>query len=496
MSRPSGWYRCWNQFFNAFRMNKARNRATSVPPRRWPRFEALEERTVFSANFGSALSIGDTGQDGIYDIEADAAGNSYVAGEFSGTVDFDLCQTHAGDSDILTARGSRDAFVAKYARDDSLVWVLRMGGDAVGSSYTDTGRSIALDTQGNVYVAGEFYATADFGSMTLTVTAGVDGFVAKINASGSFAWVRQVANAIYSRGVGVDGQGNVYAMLLRDAQTGFNLTKFTASGATAWTKSLVTNSSYSGDLAVGASGNAYLAGNFTGTVDFDPGPKTKIVSVGTRNAAFVLKLDTNGQFGWVTPFHGTGSAEASAVALDVAGNIIVGGSYSGTVEFNPGSGTTTLDPAEGAFLAKLNGSGGLVWAKALANTGTESGHAVFGLDTDSAGSIYATGVFNGSIDLDPGLGVNTKSSAGSSDIFIVKITSAGNYDWSETFGGDRLETAWAVAVDNFGLVHIAGYFYDELDDAGIDFDPDPLETYFLSAPGYSRNGFRVRLGQS
>jgi hypothetical protein len=487
----------WCSFFKRRSPSKAAKQSSNrAGARRGVRFEHLERREVLSANFSTALSIGGTGQDGVYDIETDTVGYSYVAGEFSGTVDFDLSQTHAGDSDILTARGSRDAFVAKYAPDDSLVWVLRMGGDAVGSSFTDIGRSIALDTNGNVYVAGEFYATADFGATTLTAAAGADGFVAKINASGSFAWAKQVANAIFSRGVGVDGQGNVYAMMLRDAQTGFDVTKFTTSGATAWTKSIVTNSSYSGDLAVSASGNAYLASYFTGTVDFDPGPKAKNVAVGTRNAAFVLKLDTNGKFGWVAPFTGAGSAYAYTVTLDGSGNVVVGGSYSGTVDFNPGSGTTTLDPAGGAFLTKLNSSGGLVWARALANTGTESGPAIFGVDTDSVGNVYATGVFYGAIDLDPGAGVTTKSSAGSSDIFVVKLTSAGNYAWSEAFGGDRLETAWAVAVDDLGFVHIAGYFYDQINGDEVDFNPDPLETYFLSAPGASRNGFLLKLRQS
>jgi len=491
MSRESGWYRSVKQWFNAFSANTARKRSTAVRPRRMRRFESLEERTVFSANFASALSIGGTGQDGVYDTATDAAGYSYVTGEFSGTVDFDLSQTHVGDSDILTARGSRDAFVAKYAPDDSLVWVQRMGGDAVQANYSDIGRSIALDSLGNVYVAGEFYQSADFGATTLTAAAGADGFVAKLTASGSFAWVKQVANAGFSRGVGIDAQGNVYAMMLRETQKGFDLTKFTASGATTWTKSIATNSSYSGDLAVSASGNAYLVSWFTGTVDFDPGPKAKYVSVGSRNAAFVLKLDTNGKFGWVTPFSGTGTATASAVTLDGSGNVIVGGSYSGTVDFNPARATTTLATVGGGFVAKLNSSGGLVWAKALANAGSESGPAVFGLDTDNAGNVYATGVFYGAMDLDPSADVITRYSTGSSDIFVVKLTGAGNYAWSETLGGTGLDTAWAVAVDNSGFVHLAGYFYGE-----VDFDPDPLGEHLLDAPGNGRNGFRIRLGQA
>ena len=70
------------------------------------------------------------GQTSPWDIAADASGNSYISGGFAGTVDFDPLATHADNSDVLTARGISDAFIAKYAPDDSLLWALRMGGDS------------------------------------------------------------------------------------------------------------------------------------------------------------------------------------------------------------------------------------------------------------------------------------------------------------------------------------------------------------------------------
>src|SRR5688572_25979102 len=83
------------------------------------RFESLEDRSVLSATFASALSIGGPTGDRVFDMTADAAGNSYVTGCFSGTVDFDLKNEHVGDADFLTARGETDAFIAKYTPDDS-----------------------------------------------------------------------------------------------------------------------------------------------------------------------------------------------------------------------------------------------------------------------------------------------------------------------------------------------------------------------------------------
>lgn len=254
------------------------------------------------------------------------------------------------------------------------------------------------------------------------------------------------------------------------------------------------------------SGNVYLAGSFNGIVDFDPGPKTKYVSAGQiankiSEAGFVLKLDTNGKFGWVSPFVGQvvgankGYAYANSVALDTSGNIVVGGSYRDTVDFNPGSGTTTLPALGGAFITKLNSSGGLVWARALVRSESSGTVTVGGLNVDSAGAIYATGGYRGTVDFDPGAGTVTQTSveAGPSagDIYVVKLSAAGSLSWVETFGGEGIgDFGSGIAVDPIGVIHVAGQF-----EGSVDFDPDPLATFSL-IPGSYRKGFRLRLRQA
>jgi hypothetical protein len=115
---------------------------------------------------------------------------------------------------------------------------------------------------------------------------------------------------------------------------------------------------------------------------------------------------------------------------------------------------------------------------------------VYGLDVDSAGSIYATGAFYGTVDLDPGAGSNTHTTAGGGDIFVEKRTAAGNYSWAETFGGTGLDVGFGIAVDPTGGVHLAGFY-----SGTVDFDPDPLNTYYLTNPGTFANAFRLRLRQ-
>jgi hypothetical protein len=451
--------------------------------------ERLEDRTVLSATFGSALSIGNgLDSSAAFDVAADSAGNSYVAGTYAGTVDFDLSAVHASDADILTARGAGDAYVAKYAPDDSLVWVRSLGGDS-----SDVGRKIAMDASGFVYVAGEFAASADFGSTTLSSLGANDGFVAKLDSAGNVQWAKRwgTSGNDYAQGLDVDGAGNVYALGHRLGDS-YDILKFSPAGAAQWSKTIVDHSMMtSADLAVSSAGKVFVAGSFDGIVDFDPSAKTKYISSGAGRGGFVLQLDTNGKFNWVSPFLGktvgstSSSAWAMSVVVDNGGSVIVGGSFIGTVDFNPGGGTTYLSTQNGAFITKLNSAGALAWARELEGN---SSTFVRGLDLDAAGNIYASGTFNGTVDLDPGAGSFSRTTAGQSDIYVVKLTAAGNLIWAETFGGAGHDVNFGLAVDPAGVVHLTGYYRDS-----FDFDPDPFATYGLPGDPIISRGFRLRL---
>jgi hypothetical protein len=462
--------------------------------------EALERREVFSTDLLSAFAYGnDVGQTATMDIAADAAGNSYISGYFSGTVDFDPLATHSDNSDVLTARGVKDAFVAKYAPDDSLLWAIRMGGDSLigadSGNLSDSANSIQVDASGNIYVVGTFNSeTADFGSTTLTPLGARDGFVMKLNASGTVQWANRMGGELNDQGlgVGVDGSGNVYALNSRpdtdSTKTGIDVLKFSSNGTALWVKSVNTGSSFA-DMSVDSAGNVFIGGGFSTTsrtVDFDPGPKTNNqLAGGTGQGSYVLKLTTQGNFGWVSVFKGQPSSYswASEVAVDSNGNIIVGGLYRGTVDFNPGSATKYVSGG-GAYVTKLNKSGGLVWVKTMETTDTTG---VAGLTVDSANNIYAAGYFFGTTDFDPSAGTATRTSAGGRDGYVLNLTSAGAFGWVETFGGTGNDCTMGVAVDGSQTLHVAGYF-----SGSVDFDSGP-DSNELTAGGTYLNGFRLRL---
>jgi hypothetical protein len=492
MQRQTGWYRSWKQWLSSFLTNEARNRSAAAHPRRMQRFETLEDRAVLSATLGSALTIGNGVDNSVaLDVATDSAGYRYVSGWFAGTVDFDLGNLHDGDADILTARGPGDAYVAKYAPNDSLVWVQPMGGDGPSA---DMASRLAVDSGGSVTVVGTFNSSASFGVTTLTSAGDWDRFVAKLDATGNFLWVQSWDDeAGATRGMDVDAAGNSYVLIGRLGDA-YEISKFSPGGAAVWSKTIVNRSMLgSADLAVNAVGTVYVAGSFDGTVDFDPSAKTKYVSSGAERAGFVLKLDTNGKFGWVSPFIGktvgsTNSASgATSITLDGSGNIIVGGVFNGTVDFNPSSRTTYLTTQSGGFIAKLNSTGGLVWAQPLLGN---AGASVYGLDADAAGNIYATGNLYGTVDLNPGAGVYSRTTAGQSDIYVVKLTAAGNFAWGETFGAGGYESSFGIAVTPAGDVHLGANYRDP-----FDVDPDPL-AFELLPGGTGQRGLLLRLRQS
>ncbi len=490
MSRHAGWYPSWNQLLNAFRGNNSRKRSTATHPRRTRRFETLEDRSVLSATLGSALTIGNGVENSTAtDVATDAAGYSYVSGMFTGTVDFDLSNLHAGDADILTARGPGDGYVAKYAPDDSLVWVRLMGGDGA-----DIASELAVDSVGAVYVTGTFSDSAEFGSVALTSDGDSDRFVAKLDNIGNVQWAKRSDQTTGTRGMDIDAAGNMYVLASRLGDA-YEIAKYGPGGDAVWSKTIVNRSMLtSADLAVNAAGTVYVAGSFDGTVDFDPSAKTRYVSSGAGRAGFVLKLDTNGKFGWVSPFIGktvgstTSASGATSISLDGSGNLIVGGTFNGTVDFNPSRGTTYLTTQSGGFITKLNSSGSLVWAKPLLGNGATF---VYGLDTDAAGNIYATGTYHGTVDLDPGAGVYSRTTVGQGDIYVIKLSTSGNFLWAETFGGSGNDVAFGISVDADGDVLTAGYYRDP-----FDVDPDPLAIEMLPGDGAFSRGFRLRFRQS
>ncbi|HKR07354.1 MAG TPA: T9SS type A sorting domain-containing protein, partial [Bacteroidia bacterium] len=104
----------------------------------------------------------------------------------------------------------------------------------------------------------------------------------------------------------------------------------------------------------------------------------------------------------------------------------------------------------------------------------------YGVAADNAGNVYSTGIFTGTVDMDPGPGVFNLTSTGANDYdaYVSKLGASGNFIWAYKFGGTSYEYGLSIALDKAGFIYIAGWFGDT-----VDFDPGPSTYNLISAGG-------------
>ncbi|MBI1320524.1 MAG: hypothetical protein GC168_16485 [Candidatus Hydrogenedens sp.] len=391
--------------------------------------------------FEWAVSYGTTGNgNSISDIVVDSAGSVYVTGGFSNTADFD---PGAGTAE-LTSAGSSDIYVLKLDADGGYEWARRMGG-----TDSDTAYAIAVDASGNVYITGEFRDTVDFdpgaGTTELTCVGGTDSFVCKLDADGDFVWAVGFGGTSTDRGtgIGVDASGSVYTCGVYFMTVDFDpgagtselsvvgsadvyIQKLDSTGAFVWAVSNGGGSNDSpNDLVLDAGANVYTTGFNRNGGDYDPGPGTLSLPNAGLTDIYVQKLDTDGGLIWAVSMGGTGDEQGNSIDVDVSGNVYVTGQYAGTVDFEPGTGTTAMTSAGGndIFVAKLDAAGALEWARSMGDTASDTGVAAAAYESDK---VFVSGVFFGTVDFDPTAGMQEVTSAGGvgvSDSFTLVFRS-------------------------------------------------------------------------
>ena len=183
-------------------------------------------------------------------------------------------------------------------------------------------------------------------------------------------------------------------------------------------------------------------------------------------------------FEWARGFGGPKNDFGSSLRIDTSGNIYITGYFKETVDFDPGSGTyyLTSEGYEDVFVQKLDASGNVLWAKSFGGTGVDEGHSIA---VDASGNVYTVGVFEETIDFDPGAGTYNLTSAGDYDVFLQKLDASGNFVWAKSFGGMGWDAAYSLSIDALGNVYTTGWFQGT-----VDFDPG-LGTYYLTSEGFT-----------
>jgi len=436
---------------------------------------------------GPSGTIGDAAYSTAYDNN----GNVFVTGQFAGLVDFDP----GPGLMTLNSFGQTDCFVLKLNSNGNTLWVRQIGGTGI-----DAGNSLATDAAGNVYITGQFENTADFnpdgGGFLLTSFGGFDIFITKLGASGNHIWTKQaggieqdIANSIKA-----DASESIYTTGIFSGTSDFdpgagvsNLTavgvydnyvlRLDVNGNLLWATTAGGEGEGGPAIVIDNTGNAYIAGGFQGTYDFNPGAAVNNLTALLGSDIFVVKLTANGNFVWARQMSGSTSYEnAFNLALDVSGNIFVTGDFLNTVDFDPGAGVFNLTSFGDydIFLCKLDNNGNFIWAKQMGGTGIDQGITVA---TDISGNVYTAGAFRATGDFDPGTCVYNMSPDGLCDAFISKLDANGNFVWAKQISGTNEDVIYSIAITPSGSIYSAGYFRET-----TDFDPS-LSVYSIIAWG-------------
>jgi hypothetical protein len=285
------------------------------------------------------------------------------------------------------------------------------------------------------------------------------------------------------------------------------------------------NSSFAS--TVDAAGNVYTTGRFQDTTDFDPGSGiVTLTPASTYNCTYIKKTAPNGDLIWAKHLTGVGDVFGRAIAVDDTGNVHIVGSFTGNIDFDPGTAVSsrTSAGAEDYFRVSLNPSGNFISATSGGGLGQELGTAIatdhsgsmyisydlggsaardvaiikgtggvlawsyqisgggsgycYGgsnIGLDAAGNIYITGFFRGTINFNPAgsaylnssLSAPGPSMAPTNDIFILKLTPTGVFAWVKHITGITTLQGQSIVADPAGNTYSTGRFVG----SSIDFDP-------------------------
>lgn len=376
--------------------------------------------SVWMVNLGELVS----GSESVPDMVVDASGNIFITGFISTTTTFGAFTLNGPAAYILKLDGNTGNVLAAYSSS---------------VSNSASGRALALDASGNVYMTGQFQTTLQFGSLpVLTSAGGTDVFVVRFpNTLAAPVWSSSFGSASfdYAAGIGLSSTSVLYV--------GANI---------------------GGTMTIGTN-------TFTNT-----GASTNDIFIGRFNNATGVYVNSSGRM----EGNGSTSCTMNDMIVDAAGNVYFTGTFNTSF-------TTLTATSNDAFISRwLATSLANSWARKMGGTGSDQG---FALSFDGAGNIYATGTYSGTAAF-TGF---TPSSLSTGTVYVVKLTTAnvGSFATTSTNGSPNSASSACIAARTGGNAFVGGSFSGTVTFGSTPITSTATNAYLARVNGSSGAFFRL-----
>lgn len=328
-----------------------------------------------------------------YSMQALSSGEIFIAGSANGNFTI--------GSEIINTNGESFPLLLKLDSLGNYLWSTHFTVSV--SSSINNFEDITIDMDGNIYVSGWFTDTL-FHPLGFLVSSGnLDAFIAKFSNDGSLIWIKKIGGL---------GENSIR------------------------------------DITLDANQQLWITGYYYNSLEIENDTLFNPISFYT---IFVAKLDASGQIQFIKSYHCTERLYVNAIAADQSGNVVIGGSFTGTVDWDGelmvnGSADYT-DP----YLVKFNSQGDIVWTKRAWSSFDDE---ILDVQIASDNSIYVSGTFRATLNFV----AFSLYSAGAGDMFIAKYNPDGVILWGRSAGGTDWDSGNQISLDHLGSVYVWGSY--------------------------------------
>ncbi len=334
-------------------------------------YDALVVKFDTEGNYIWARNVGGPGTERGHVVSFDQLGNVLLVGSFASA------SINLGTYTLTNSSpGNDDGFMAKYDPNGNLLWAYK-----IGSTGTDEIKSVKANSNNEILIMGYFTTSANMnpqGTANTMNGSGITYFLNKYTGTGALIWTNKIdgpnnptvsslavgpADDIYITGIYANqiNFNSANTITLSNASNNLFVAKYSSAGRTTWAKNIQSTGAipYSYYLTADLDDNVYIGGYFDNKLIFGEGAATKALTFNGVKDTFFGKYDKDGTFIWAFNFGSACNGNyGHKIAVDSKKNVLLGGAFCGTVDFNPAGNcdlklTSKYSTSDG-FISKYN----------------------------------------------------------------------------------------------------------------------------------------------